>query len=52
MYVTVPMVVEKVMKKAGRTLQDMDLIELQEAFAAQVLADLKMLRLAERTMGK
>jgi acetyl-CoA C-acetyltransferase len=52
MYVTVPIIVEKVMKKAGPTLQDMDLIELQEAFAAQVLADLKMLRLAERTTGK
>jgi len=47
-YLTVPMAVEKVMKKAGLGIQDMDLIELQEAFAAQVLADLKMLQLTEK----
>jgi len=28
-------------EKAGLTLEQMDLIEIQEAFAAQVLADLK-----------
>ena len=40
-YKTVPTAVEKVLKKAGLRMNQMDLIELQEAFAAQVLADLK-----------
>jgi len=48
----VPMAVEKVMKRAGLTLQDMDLIELQEAFAAQVLADLKMMKVTEKDYQK
>ncbi len=51
-YMTVPIAVEKAMKKAGLTLQDMDLIELQEAFAAQVLADLKMLKVTEKNYSK
>ena len=51
-YLTVPMAVEKAMKKGGLGIQDMDLIELQEAFAAQVLADLKMLKLTERDYSK
>jgi acetyl-CoA C-acetyltransferase len=46
-YLTVPMAVEKVMKSAGLTIAQMDLIEIQEAFAAQVLADLKMMKLTE-----
>ena len=33
----------KALKKAGLTLEDIDLIELNEAFAAQVLADVKEL---------
>lgn len=40
-YKTVPAAVEKALQKAGVTLEQMDLIEIQEAFAAQVLADLK-----------
>jgi len=40
-YKTVPVAVEKALKKAGLTIDQMDLIEIQEAFAAQVLADLK-----------
>ena len=40
-YKTVPVAVEKALKKAGLTTDQMDLIEIQEAFAAQVLADLK-----------
>ena len=40
-YKTVPVAVEKALKKAGLTTGQMDLIEIQEAFAAQVLADLK-----------
>jgi acetyl-CoA C-acetyltransferase len=51
-YKTVPIAVEKAMKKAGLGIQDMDLIELQEAFAAQVLADLKMLKVKEKDYHK
>ena len=51
-YLTVPIVVEKVMKKAGLRIRDMELIELQEAFAAQVLADLKMMKLTEKDYPK
>jgi acetyl-CoA C-acetyltransferase len=51
-YKTVPIAVEKAMKKAGLGIQDMDLIELQEAFAAQVLADLKMLKVTEKDYHK
>ena len=40
-YKTVPVAVKKALKKAGLTIDQMDLIEIQEAFAAQVLADLK-----------
>lgn len=47
-YETVPIAVKKVMEKSGLGIDDMDLIEIQEAFAAQVLADLKMLKLTEK----
>ena len=47
-YVTVPIAVKKVMKKVGLEIDQMDLIEIQEAFAAQVLADLKMMNLTEK----
>lgn len=40
-YKTVPIAVDKALKRAGLSLGQMDLIEIQEAFAAQVLADLK-----------
>ena len=40
-YKTVPEDVSKALAMAGTTIADMDLIEIQEAFAAQVLADLK-----------
>lgn len=40
-YETVPVAAEKALKRAGLSLGEMDLIEIQEAFAAQVLADLK-----------
>lgn len=46
-YQAVPIAVNKVLKKAGLRIDQMDLIEIQEAFAAQVLADLKMLNLSE-----
>jgi acetyl-CoA C-acetyltransferase len=51
-YLTVPKAVEKALKKAGLSLQQMDLIEIQEAFAAQVLADLKMMKLTEKDYPK
>jgi acetyl-CoA C-acetyltransferase len=40
-YKTVPIAVEKALRKSGLSMDQMDLIEIQEAFAAQVLADLK-----------
>jgi acetyl-CoA C-acetyltransferase len=47
-YLTVPKAVEKALKKSGLDLGQIDLIEVQEAFAAQVLADLKMMGLKEK----
>jgi acetyl-CoA C-acetyltransferase len=47
-YLTVPKAVEKALKKSGLDLGQIDLIEIQEAFAAQVLADLKMMGLTEK----
>lgn len=44
-YPAVPASVNKALKIAGLTLQDMDLIEIQEAFATQVLADAKLMGL-------
>jgi acetyl-CoA C-acetyltransferase len=38
---TVPVAVEKALKMGGMTIDQIDLIEIQEAFAAQVLADLQ-----------
>ncbi len=40
-YRTVPKAVDEALRKAGMKIEQMDLIEIQEAFAAQVLADLK-----------
>ncbi len=39
---------KKALKSASLRLDDMELIEIQEAFAAQVLADMKQMGLAER----
>jgi len=47
-YLTVPKAVEKAFKKSGLELGQIDLIEIQEAFAAQVLADMKMMGLTEK----
>ena len=46
-YLTVPASVEKTMADTGLSIQDMDLVEIQEAFAAQVLADLKVMGLKD-----
>lgn len=45
-YATVPKAVGIALEKSGLSLEQMDLIEIQEAFAAQVLADLKQMGLA------
>jgi acetyl-CoA C-acetyltransferase len=47
-YLTVPKAVEMALQKSRLPIQQMDLIEIQEAFAAQVLADLKMMNLNEK----
>lgn len=44
----VPVAVNKALKKAGLTMADIDLIELHEAFAAQVLANLRELGITEK----
>lgn len=46
-YITVPRAANKALEKVGLTLEDMDLIEIQEAFAAQVLADLVEMGIGE-----
>ncbi|WP_146400096.1 acetyl-CoA C-acyltransferase FadA [Pseudobythopirellula maris] len=40
----------KVLQRAGMTLDDIDLIELNEAFAAQALACTRMLQMSEETV--
>ncbi|MDD5190576.1 MAG: acetyl-CoA C-acyltransferase [Dehalococcoidales bacterium] len=44
-YPAVPIAVNKALKKAGISINEVDLIEVQEAFAAQTLADLKLMGL-------
>jgi acetyl-CoA C-acetyltransferase len=51
-YRTVPLAVEKALTLAGLTIDDMDLVEVQEAFAAQVLADLKDMGIGADDYGK
>jgi acetyl-CoA C-acetyltransferase len=51
-HLAVPKAVEKALKKAGLSLDQIDLIEIQEAFAAQVLADLRMMGLAEKDYSR
>ncbi len=51
-YETVPAAAEKALKAAGLDLKQMDLIEIQEAFAAQVLADLKEMGIGPEEYGK
>jgi acetyl-CoA C-acetyltransferase len=47
-YRTVPLAVKKALKLAGVSLDQINLIEVQEAFAAQVLADLKDMGIKQR----
>jgi acetyl-CoA C-acetyltransferase len=51
-YKGVPTAVNKALRKAGLKLDEIDLMEIQEAFAAQVLADLKYLKLREAHRDK
>jgi acetyl-CoA C-acetyltransferase len=51
-YKTVPKAVSRALEKADLTLDQLDLIEIQEAFAAQVLADLKEMGLTEKDYHK
>ena len=51
-YKTVPVAVNKALEMAGLSIDQMDLIEIQEAFAAQVLADLKEMGVGPDAYGK
>ncbi|MFH1241851.1 MAG: acetyl-CoA C-acyltransferase [Pseudomonadota bacterium] len=51
-YPAVPKAVNKALKKAGLTIDQMDLIEIQEAFAVQALADAKLMGISEEDLEK
>jgi acetyl-CoA C-acetyltransferase len=51
-YATVPKAVKKAMAQADLKLSQIDLIEIQEAFAAQVLADLKQMGIGPQVYKK
>ncbi|HEX9897361.1 MAG TPA: thiolase family protein [Dehalococcoidales bacterium] len=51
-YPAVPVSVNKALKKANLTIDDIDLIEVQEAFAAQLLADVKLMGLKPEDVDK
>lgn len=51
-YPAVPVAVDKALAKAGLTLADIDLIEIQEAFAAQALADAQLMKLGKAEMDE
>lgn len=51
-YPAVPASVEKALNAAGLSIDDMDLIEIQEAFAAQVLADVKLMRVKAEDLDR
>jgi acetyl-CoA C-acetyltransferase len=51
-YPAVPVSVNKALEKAGLTIDKIDLIEVQEAFAAQLLADVKMMGLKSEDVEK
>jgi acetyl-CoA C-acetyltransferase len=51
-YATIPAAVEKALAAAQLTINQIDLIEVQEAFAAQVVADLKIMGVTEQDYGK
>jgi acetyl-CoA C-acetyltransferase len=51
-YPAVPVAVNKALKKAGITIDDIDLIEVQEAFGAQLLADVKLMGLKSEDIDR
>jgi acetyl-CoA C-acetyltransferase len=51
-YPAVPASVDKTLKKVGITLEQVDLIELQEAFAVQTLADARMMGVKQEDFDK
>jgi acetyl-CoA C-acetyltransferase len=51
-YKTVPIAVKKALELAGLSLDQIELIEIQEAFAAQVLADLKEMAVGGNEYGR
>jgi acetyl-CoA C-acetyltransferase len=51
-YRTVPAAVQKALDMAQSTVDRMELIEVQEAFAAQVLADLKQMGVGPQAYDK
>ena len=51
-YRTVPVAAKKALQTAGLEIKQMELIEIQEAFAAQVLADMKQMGLTPDDFGK
>jgi len=51
-YRTVPAAVNKALSTAGVSLDQVELIEIQEAFAAQVLADMKVMGIDEKDAAR
>jgi acetyl-CoA C-acetyltransferase len=51
-YPAVPVAVSKALNKAGLTIDQMDLIEIQEAFAVQTLADAKLMGIQEEDLDR
>jgi acetyl-CoA C-acetyltransferase len=51
-YPAVPASVDKAVKKAGITIEQVDLIEIQEAFAVQALADARMMGIKDEDFEK
>jgi acetyl-CoA C-acetyltransferase len=51
-YEAVPVAVEKALKRAALQIGQMDLIEVQEAFASQVLADLKEMGVGGESLNR
>jgi acetyl-CoA C-acetyltransferase len=47
-YPAVPAAVNKALKKAGIRIEEVDLIEIQEAFAVQTLADARLMGIEQR----
>jgi len=51
-YPAVPVATSKALKKVGLNIEDIDLIEIQEAFAAQALADAKLMGISEKDLDR